>query len=86
MRDDYERSDITGLYFIVGGLVVFAVVLGFLYMGNRGPADLGAVTPAAGDSYTVDEGDNTYYMDRQSPPETGPIAPDDSTAPGHQNQ
>lgn len=69
MSNESERGDIAGLYFIVGGLVVFAVVLGFLFLGNTTPgSQLDTMSPAAGDRYSVDEGDTNYYIEDKSKP------------------
>ena len=67
------------LYFIVGGLVVLALIFGFIYMSNGMPSERmaanenAAVTPAAGTTNVE------VHTDSVTPAESAP-APSDSGA------
>lgn len=43
-----NRTDNSGLYFIVGGLVVAALLFGFIFMANN-PDGVNNISPAAGE-------------------------------------
>lgn len=43
-----NRTDNSGLYFIVGGLVVAALLFGFIFMANN-PDGVNDISPAAGE-------------------------------------
>jgi hypothetical protein len=52
MRDRYDPNDRvennSSLYFVVGGLVVLAVLLGFAFFMTDNNPDVNTITPAAG--------------------------------------
>jgi len=53
MRTDRDNSG-TGLYFIVGGLVVLAIIFGFLFFAGTGTdTDVTYLEPAAGPQGTM---------------------------------
>jgi hypothetical protein len=59
-----DSSDNNTLYFIVGGLVVLALIISFVYMGNNG--NLAATEPAAGVPVT-ESTTNNYTIESPEP-------------------
>jgi hypothetical protein len=85
MQDDTYRRSGAGLYFIVGGLVIFAIILGFLFIGKDNTG-LNTMSPAAGD-YTVN--DSVYGTGATPGNDTGTTNDnlnDRDTAPAYNSQ
>ncbi len=61
MQPDSDREDTNALYFIVGGLVVFALVLSFVYFKNGN--NLTLTEPAAGTPVTTESTTNNYTIE-----------------------
>ncbi len=66
-------------YFIVGGLVVLAIVFGFIYFYTVDPAGRGVAgtSPAAGTAM-VDDGDPGMEVDREMDGIRGPVMDQDT--------
>ncbi|MBI2234507.1 MAG: hypothetical protein HYU57_05920 [Micavibrio aeruginosavorus] len=75
-----NRSDNNAtLYFIVGGLVVLALLFGFIYFNSGSTTGVEQLSPAAGYGTTTDRGMNEYGpgSEMKDRDESGPLMDSD---------